>query len=579
MKKNYLLLIAMLLFGITVVAQQANEIRLKSSLNPSYSSNQKVEQIKKLNLQNSFISNGKSSTHSTSLKNFNFLKSPKSYTRADFSVYYPRPIGVYLAGLDEKGNGYIPLFLAPAREYIPFYVYSNDETKTATYNWTVNNGSVSLDELTETDGTLNFEREVPGLSYYMPELNGKLGTASATYKYGSEEDRQFFLASDHNNYPLTNADHNTGGLYGNWAQNEYFGTGYIKNNVPCDGVLTIFQRPIAPLYVSGVDIIAVPVDQNSPVIPEGKSLTVEAYYLNENGSIDNKLIGSGTAKAESVKTGALGSLIHFDFVEEEDGFIDLVPLVLQDKAFVIMIKGIDQCNLKVLLSGHTDVWGGSAYTIHGNDLNYFETEPGSEFNGADICLQLTGRYTCFDLLEDTNNKTIPVSGGLAADADGYNDFVIISTYAVNDGETHVQILEKSDWLTISADNTYFEDQAAVMFFIEGEALPVNLEGRAGYVKLGSYGMSCTLNVTQGDVTNISDVKLELTKAVRNGDNFDLTYPTGTNSVSILNASGQVIASYNLTSNGKFTLPTVNLTKGLYILKFEGEKTTTVKIVK
>ena len=52
---------------------------------------------------------------------------------------------------------------------------------------------------------------------------------------------------------------------------------------------------------------------------------------------------------------------------------------------------------------------------------------------------------------------------------------------------------------------------------------------------------------------------------------------GINNVNIVNIAGQTIATYELPASGQFTIPAANLSKGIYLLKFNNNQT--IKVVK
>jgi alpha-L-arabinofuranosidase len=88
-----------------------------------------------------------------------------------------------------------------------------------------------------------------------------------------------------------------------------------------------------------------------------------------------------------------------------------------------------------------------------------------------------------------------------------------------------------------------------------------------------------IRLTDGKTTGMLVNKTKGTNAVRQGDDFLLTYPSNVTSASIYNLAGQHIDEYSLNSGGICLLPAGNLSKGVYILKFNGEKTDAVKLLK
>ncbi|KAA6301974.1 MAG: hypothetical protein EZS26_001790 [Candidatus Ordinivivax streblomastigis] len=82
-----------------------------------------------------------------------------------------------------------------------------------------------------------------------------------------------------------------------------------------------------------------------------------------------------------------------------------------------------------------------------------------------------------------------------------------------------------------------------------------------------------------NATGIPTIAKDATKAVRQGNDFVLSYPTSTSSVSVYNVAGQRIAEYKLNATGTYTLPAANLANGVYVLKFNDAQSTAVKILK
>jgi hypothetical protein len=132
------------------------------------------------------------------------------------------------------------------------------------------------------------------------------------------------------------------------------------------------------------------------------------------------------------------------------------------------------------------------------------------------------------------------------------------------------------------DDSAYEKYSVLLFFFGADALPAGVTGRAGKIVLGSYGVTATIQVKQGnsDWVGLAPVQTtaEVTKVARQGDNFVLTYPASATSVSVYNITGQRVADYKLNTNGTTTVPAANWTKGVYILKFNGSNVS-VKVIK
>jgi hypothetical protein len=62
------------------------------------------------------------------------------------------------------------------------------------------------------------------------------------------------------------------------------------------------------------------------------------------------------------------------------------------------------------------------------------------------------------------------------------------------------------------------------------------------------------------------------------NSFNVKYPADYNEVAVYTISGQQIARYPLSVAGQATIP-AEMTKGIYLLKFSGAKTETIKVIK
>jgi Secretion system C-terminal sorting domain len=63
------------------------------------------------------------------------------------------------------------------------------------------------------------------------------------------------------------------------------------------------------------------------------------------------------------------------------------------------------------------------------------------------------------------------------------------------------------------------------------------------------------------------------------NSFELTYGSDYKSVTIYNVSGQVVSNFDLPKIGTLTIPANNVDKGLYMFKFNGKNTETVKVIR
>jgi len=79
---------------------------------------------------------------------------------------------------------------------------------------------------------------------------------------------------------------------------------------------------------------------------------------------------------------------------------------------------------------------------------------------------------------------------------------------------------------------------------------------------------------------VNNVKTDqLSKVVRAGNDYKISYPAAFTALKMFNITGQLVAEYQLPNTGEAILPASNLPNGTYLLRFEGSASETVKIVR
>ncbi|MDL2223085.1 T9SS type A sorting domain-containing protein [Bacteroidales bacterium OttesenSCG-928-M11] len=589
MKRIYLLLIMTVLCSSVALAQGQKRTSLPEKTNAVIATTvtPELKHATITPLAQDVISEQVKATELTPVGDFAFSSPINRAPLAATSVYYPRPLGTYFGGFTNYDGKCYPALYGPSNLAMQFYAL-DFLSNTTTYSWFINNNEITGD--IDGAGNLSFIMGRPsalGKGYSMIELRGKNGSDASSYKYAEHMPNQFLILSEPAVNAMTNADitfefpNGGSNIFVAWSATEYFGTGYSVDGVPCDGVVELYQAPISPIYVPSIDAFVIPVDDSKPLIPEGKSVTCSVYYLTEEGKINySEPIGTSSITADDLKTGKFSDVLHFTFFEEDDlGIITEAPLTLSDN-FVIVISGIDECNMKFVLSSHQDLWGGSAYTLHKGQLSSFSWDDGS--NAVDLNIQINAIYNCLVVDEETKNLTAPVEGGYLEwyseeEKETYNNIFINSSYGADD----VWIESAPSWIgEFEIDDENYSDYNVLFAYAKAEALPTGVDGRTGYITFGSYGITAKVKVTQGTGgVGIGEIaSSEELKVVRNPESFELTYPTAATSVSLYNISGQKVAEYQLTESGSFSLPAANLINGAYILRFNGINQS-VKILK
>jgi hypothetical protein len=132
------------------------------------------------------------------------------------------------------------------------------------------------------------------------------------------------------------------------------------------------------------------------------------------------------------------------------------------------------------------------------------------------------------------------------------------------------------WLTSSQNVDAVT--GAITYTLTAEALPAYLVGRGASITISTVGADMTFNVSQGEYTSITTPQATKTTVLKRGANVELSYTSDFNRVAIFNIAGQNVGSYALSSDGRMLVSVGNLNKGMYLYKFSGRKTETVKMM-
>jgi hypothetical protein len=532
------------------------------------------------------------------IKNVNFFQKKQNLPAADLSVFYPAPDGALYIGWNNEFKTFLDLQLLkiPAFVPIPFVPYASEQG--VEFNWTYQNES--LDDYTDDYGVLNFSASIMQYPRYinMPVLHGKKGTQTASYEFGSNYEHRGFFAGDANLDPLTlvniNNDPTNVNTYIGFQNGNNFGPSYSYNGVPCTGVLITMPQIQSPLYVESVDAIIYAPNGIENVMPANGKLELEISYAIDkgNGNYEYETIATATATRDdllSYPSAQDAGRAYFHFVAQEviDGLVTDVPIVIGTKApLIVSITGFDSSWDFRFYMG-VNPWLGSAYTVHGNQVSTFGYEDAPEYPRCDLHVNFNGLFNCLYPAEVSQKVTIPDAGGygyyvLPDDDQTYNDVAVFSSFDIDNIWLENEMPE---WINIEVDNSYFagSDQISnlLLFFFSAEALPAGMKGRSAEIVLASYGITASLQVKQGDAPWVGVPSIgvnEVFKAVREGDNFVLSYPASSTSVAVYSASGQKVGEYKLNADGTATIPASNWAKGIYLFKFNGSNRA-VKVLK
>lgn len=512
--------------------------------------------------------------------------------KAALKAHYWKPSGTLYASLDlVEANYYATLIVGAA---FTDWVFKNASTGADRYEWTIDGKAMNVDG--DNNGVVKYgickETSESFSGSYVPQLNAFSGASKSTYAYGADvPDGRPMAVAGWTSHLLSSFDPSyleNAKFYLSYTGGGYiFGTGntYPENRA-ADCVAIMYEKPQAPLYIKGVSMLAT--SSGTTMMPANGTLTVKIIKT-ENKKLTSTVLGEAVMHAEDMEESGFmrdTKVLPFKFTtyDPETGLTSEAGITV-DTEYAIAVYGFNEPGYDVAFPvldkesmPYFEV--ATSYAVVGDD--YYFVPNADKTPVCDMMVTLDAMYNCLYVIPETNNLRVPDAGGEAVDTEGVVGTLVYSTMqmALDDtSEGGVWVESLSDWLSIAGvDDSQYEEYRAYGVVLSGEPLPENNRGRWGELVLASHGAKCTIRVSQGPDA-ITSATVSNVKAIRNGDNFELSYDADMTSVQVMNAAGQLIASYDLNNGGTFVMPAANLANGLYILKFNGERTATVKVMK
>jgi len=482
------------------------------------------------------------------------------------SAWYERPQGYFYAGLTPKYGGVEgDLLLGHAFQDATWNNYSNDESKT--FSWTFEDPQNSTATITSTD--INPKVFYPSGEYKVPLLTAANGAKSSTYSWGETPTNSFFIAGGNPAFSwgtlgLGNYDLSQGFQLPYFDTDDYcFGTGPDKY---VDAIANYFDKPMHKYLLDSIWI-----SLGKFAAPVGTEFKLIIRRVNDEGLLADTIATSICLAQEVTQpnTGyftmpfkgfttldsVTGLDVSNDYLEISDAiFVELSGFNVPNVTLAAFSQIIDSSN------GESNAY--VYYNI--NSKRYLLG--GSSYIGATSLLFNLGATYSF-IAADDNEFVVPEGGG--------NKTFNIDTWFSPSDWWSDKILPS--WITM--DTTFNETTWATTVTLKVTALPSLMKGRSNTITLSTYGADMNIYVKQGDFTGLTANKATLTKVITKESAFELSYTSDFNSVAIYNVAGQVIGNYQLPTAGKLVIPTNNLNKGIYIFKFDGNITETVKAIR
>jgi len=532
------------------------------------------------------------------------------------TALYNRPVGTYIPSLIGNdvptylGYNYSSQGIFGSAFSVPF-VFRNLSTGATSYSWdwgsskNYSNDQNLIIKTIYTDGTT--ENFLASGEYYAPKLNAISGVDTAKYQPAISGTNLPYISASSGSQYVGNADYygnasqaTTGGYHVWWLSAtggtalDGTGTGNFwgtclraadgANGTKVNSIVTVFEKPMSTMVIKDICLFGA-TDKTIPV-PAGKYLTLTVYKINAAGQITTEVLASSKISgAEVIVDKYSNCYFPFTFTEIDPatGRETPVTLIVKD-AFAVVLSGIDQdgCDFGLLSDRDNKIEGTSFFTKVDASTGVSDGKYYSASINMNTYMLLNSYFNYLYPEPTTQSLSAPVAGGDAVDAQNVSGSAVYSYFnlsnANNSGDSiWIDPVSLPSWLTVTHDNSLYSQYGVLVFISTATALPAGVVGRKADVVIKSFGAETTLHITQGLVSGVASIKAAKSKVYNSGNAFELTYPAEFSKVSMINLSGQVIGNYNLPDVGKFSIPTVNLSKGLYLLKFDGQGTETIKV--
>lgn len=333
-------------------------------------------------------------------------------------------------------------------------------------------------------------------------------------------------------------------------------------------IIEMFDAPEVPYALSGVYMMAA-VEALDP----STVIRVNIYKLNENG-FPTDIIATGSVSASEVELSP-GNYVPISIpIIVKDGDLIMESSVDIDQAIAVEITGFNPATDKVypanVLTSSDRESSTNVGLYYKGQLYGFVSYSALEFtNGkhsSGALINLNIQYNWIKELNDSDYKfEAPVAGGSKT-------FEMTSSI-----HPDYWIFEDSnnalyDWVTPSAN--YDETTGDLTLTFTATELPEGVAGRLTDVTVSIPAASAVFRIAQGDVSGVEGVVAPAVIVTVENGNF-VVNGSEVSSVDVYNIAGQRVASAAI--QGETVIDGQNLAKGVYILKFNNNKT--VKIVK
>lgn len=301
-------------------------------------------------------------------------------------------------------------------------------------------------------------------------------------------------------------------------------------------------------------------------------ITVDVYKV-----VDNK-IGEKLASATTVPQGNMDSyfvsdsyLVPFLLTQQMGELTQNVSLTIDSPIFIqINIpEGIQAAPLMTVSYDTPEFANSYAVYDDGNmfsiNLLSLQDEQGGSMGIYGMCLTTDATFTWLRSTDGDYKFEVPNEGG--SKTFNIDAYYLPEGWSIEDTGDALY-----DW--VEPTTNYDEATGAMSLTFTVTELPADAVGRLTDVTVSIPGASAVFRIAQGDVSGVEGVVAPAVIVTVENGNF-VVNGSEVSSVDVYNIAGQRVASAAI--QGETVIDGQNLAKGVYILKFNNNKT--VKIVK
>ena len=489
-------------------------------------------------------------------------------------VSYTLPQGTLFQGMSNDYFGFTST-IAYASPYSTWN-FINLTTSSPSFLWTES----IYNEPDSISSSVDFNLKVHAESFNMPSLKGSANGTDSTFIFGTSYDSfgfpsyidaggTVYVDNTNKTYNWTNWINDLSLVTWSFAPNDYaFGTGTSG----IDALVSLYDKPQTTLYFEGANIF-----MGAFSAPANTSFTlrVVTVSIDANGKITPKdTVATSHATTEDViisdthdQVMPFTNLVSTD----KDGFETSVPYLELNDPFILELSGFNVSG--VTLAAQSSYYDGEGtYTLPYTSNHAFLYAPNSKGVRslssyswpATLVTTLTNAAYTY-LLSNTKSVVADVNSGNAT----------VTLTPMFDSVWVAGTIPS--WIEIAQTEHYVSANWGTDAKITYQPLPAGVTGRSADIVFKTWGSEVTVHVSQGEVAGIPSVTGTKSKVFNSGSTFELTYPAEFTRVTLINLSGQVTGYYELPAVGKFSIPTGSISKGLYLLKFDGRGTETIKV--